>query len=52
MSEQPERGRSGEHLDEDVADAQEERETSEPPLREEEAERARRATQRPAPGGD
>ncbi|HEV2752237.1 MAG TPA: hypothetical protein VGV36_00230 [Solirubrobacteraceae bacterium] len=50
MSEQPERGKSGEHLDEDVADAHDERKTSQPPLREEEAERAKRATERPSPG--
>ena len=50
MSEQPQRGKSGEHLDEDVADAHDERQASEPPLREEETERAERATERPSPG--
>ncbi|HEV2769722.1 MAG TPA: hypothetical protein VGV40_06005 [Solirubrobacteraceae bacterium] len=50
MDEQPDRGRSGERLDDDVADAHHEREASEPPLREEETERARRATKRPSPG--
>lgn len=50
MDEQTDRGRSGERLDEDVADAHDTREASQPPLREDETERAKRATERPSPG--